>query len=70
MFNKSMRINEILQVEPGTRAIFAQYGMGCLGCMGAEFETLENGARMHGVDLDALLAALNNLSAVHEGSKS
>lgn len=61
MFNKDTRINEILQVAPDAREIFDRFGMGCLGCMGAEMETLENGARMHGIDLQALLEALNEL---------
>jgi hybrid cluster-associated redox disulfide protein len=64
MLKKETRINEILQTVPGAREVFNRFGMGCLSCMGAEMETLENGARMHDVDLAELLAALNRL--LHE----
>lgn len=60
-FTKDMTIIEVLRQHPGARDVLANHGMGCLGCMGATMETLENGARMHGINLDALLADLNHL---------
>ncbi|HBK53025.1 MAG TPA: disulfide oxidoreductase, partial [Syntrophomonas wolfei] len=41
--------------------VFGQFNMGCLGCSGALFETLEQGALAHGIDVDAMLKALNDL---------
>jgi hybrid cluster-associated redox disulfide protein len=35
--------------------------MGCIGCMGAATETIENGAKMHDIDVEALLKELNEL---------
>lgn len=54
-----MCIIEVLETYPETKLVFIHFGMGCLECMGASMETLEDGARMHCVDLDNLLTALN-----------
>ncbi len=34
-------------------------GMGCLGCAASHFENIEQGAMAHGIDIDSLIAALN-----------
>lgn len=60
-FTKDTMIIDVLRTHPQARAIFAAHGMGCIGCMGSEAETIENGARMHGIDVQALLAELNTL---------
>lgn len=56
---KDMGIVEIVEKYPQTAMILMEFGMGCLGCAAARFETLEQGALAHGMDMDALLAALN-----------
>lgn len=56
---KDLSILEVLQAYPEVRPIFIRHGMGCLECMGAMAETIETGARMHGIDLEKLLADLN-----------
>ena len=60
-FDKKMSIIEALNKYPGARAVFIKYGLGCLACMGAMVESIESGARMHGVDPDLLIAELNGL---------
>lgn len=57
--DKSMSIIDIVQKYPQTVEIFRNYGMGCLGCVAARFENLEQGASAHGIDVDALVADLN-----------
>ncbi len=52
---------EALQADPRARDVFAAYGMGCVGCMGVSMESIEDGARMHGIDPEAVLADLNKL---------
>lgn len=61
MITKDMSILDIMQKFPHSQEVFKNYGMGCLSCMGAEQETLEAGARMHGIDLDKLMKSLNDL---------
>jgi hybrid cluster-associated redox disulfide protein len=60
---KEMGILEVVQQYPQTAAIFMEYGMGCLGCAAAHFENIEQGASAHGIDVDALMVALNEAAA-------
>ncbi len=54
-----MPIGEIVQEHPETIPVFMSYGLGCIGCAVAQFETLEEGAMAHGLDVEALLKDLN-----------
>jgi hybrid cluster-associated redox disulfide protein len=58
---RDMSISEIVQKNPETISVFQHYGMGCVGCSAARFENIEQGASVHGIDLEALLAALNKV---------
>ena len=57
---------DALQADPRARDVFAAYGMGCVGCMGVSMESIEDGARMHGIDPEAVLADLNKLLPLEE----
>ncbi len=61
MITKNTPIIEILRTYPQAREIFARHGMGCIGCMGSATETLENGARLHDIDVEALIRELSEL---------
>lgn len=61
MLKAEMRIIDILELYPETKRVFVDYGMECSDCMGAEIETLEKGAQMHGIDLSKLLDSLNRI---------
>ena len=41
-------IIETVQLHPEIIDIFMQYGLGCIGCMAANFETIGQGASAHG----------------------
>lgn len=56
---KDTLISETLQANPKAAEILMSYGMGCLGCPSSQMETLEQAAMIHGIDLEELLAALN-----------
>jgi hybrid cluster-associated redox disulfide protein len=56
---KEMSIREAIELYPQVAPVFVQHGMGCLGCAIASFETIEEGALAHGIDVDALIADLN-----------
>lgn len=56
-------IMEAVQKYPQTAAVFMEFGMGCLGCAAAHFENIGQGAAAHGIDVDALIAALNKAVA-------
>lgn len=56
---KDTTITEAIRICPGSSEIFQSYGMGCFACMAASAETVEEGAEMHGVDLESMLRDLN-----------
>jgi hybrid cluster-associated redox disulfide protein len=61
LITKNTPIIEILRTHPQAREVFSRHGMGCIGCMGSATETLENGARMHDIDVEALIRELSEL---------
>lgn len=61
MIRKDMTIIEVLNQNRNTAAVFQSYGMGCIGCLAASGETVEEAAAVHGIDLDDMLAKLNEV---------
>lgn len=64
---KEMGIMDIVQQYPETLEVFAQYGMGCIGCAAARFENLEAGAKVHGIDIDAMVESMNEIIEKNAG---
>lgn len=58
---KEMTIGEILRKSPEVAPILLEAGMHCLGCPSAQGESLEEAAMVHGIDVDALMSAIENL---------
>ncbi len=56
---KDMTFNEVLRAYPDTVKVLRKFNMQCVGCLGAEAESIEYGAVAHGVDLEILLKDLN-----------
>lgn len=56
---KTDNITEVLQKYPETYEVFAKYGIGCVGCMLAAYETIEQGISAHGIDVDKFMEDLN-----------
>lgn len=56
---KDMTVGQVLKEHPDTIPAFLQNGLMCLGCPGAQMETIEEAAMVHGLDLEKLLSALN-----------
>jgi hybrid cluster-associated redox disulfide protein len=59
MINKRMSIEEVVKKHPESIVIFERHGLGCVGCQAALFESIEQGAEVHGINVDALIADLN-----------
>ncbi len=56
---KKMSFSALLSKYPETIEVFLRYGMHCVGCVAASFETIEQGAKAHGIDPDQLVKDLN-----------
>ncbi len=57
--SKDMAIGQVVEEHPETVSVFMKHGLGCVGCAVARFENIGQGAKAHGIDVDALLADLN-----------
>lgn len=60
---KDMVIGDILDADGGTAVFFFEMGMHCLGCPASRGETVEEACAVHGVDVDALVARINEYLA-------
>lgn len=58
---KEMTIGEILSTNPDVAPVLMEAGMHCLGCPSAQGESLEEAAMVHGIDIDALMKAIDEL---------
>ncbi|MBS3950538.1 MAG: DUF1858 domain-containing protein [Peptococcaceae bacterium] len=54
-----MGIQDVVDKYPQLVPVFFKFGLGCLGCAAARFESIEQGAMAHGIDVDALINDLN-----------
>lgn len=61
-FNKDMTFSQALHTHPEVAQVLRKYNLGCIGCMGAQNESLEQGANAHGLDVNELLKDLNELA--------
>ncbi|MHB8123369.1 MAG: DUF1858 domain-containing protein [Desulfuromonadaceae bacterium] len=55
---KDMTFFELMRAYPESVKVLQKHNLGCVGCMGAQNESLEQGARAHGLDVNALLSDL------------
>lgn len=56
---EKMTFMEVVSKHPETSKIFLKYGMHCIGCPMAMQETIEEGAKSHGMSVEKLLEELN-----------
>lgn len=59
---KDMSLGKIVEKHPKAVEIIMKYGFHCVGCHVAAFETLEQGAKAHGMsdeDLNKMLKEIN-----------
>lgn len=57
---KEMTIGELIKINEAIPAILMREGMHCIGCPSAQMETLAEAAMVHGMDVDVLVARINN----------
>ena len=59
-------ISECLELNPDAAEILLSTGMHCIGCPASQAESLEEAAFVHGIDADALVAAVNEYFSAKE----
>ncbi|MBN1933220.1 MAG: DUF1858 domain-containing protein [Anaerolineae bacterium] len=58
-----MPIGDVVRSYPQTIQVFLRHGLMCVGCAVARFENIRDGATAHGINVDALIADLNQAVA-------
>jgi hybrid cluster-associated redox disulfide protein len=58
---KDTVIEEVLKAHPQAIHVLMRHNMGCVACMGATQESIEQGALMHGIDPEPIVKELNEL---------
>ncbi|MEK7574149.1 MAG: DUF1858 domain-containing protein [Patescibacteria group bacterium] len=61
---KIMTLGEVIEKYPKSVDVFMKYGLHCIGCSVATWETIEQGATAHGIageKMDSLLEELNKI---------
>jgi len=59
MITKDLTIGEVIRIKENAPQILMSFGMGCVGCPSSQAETIEDAAKVHGLNLEELLEALN-----------
>src|SRR5579862_8259925 len=52
-------ISELVAALPIAAEVLTQFGLGCSGCGVSKYETIEQGAKAHGLRVEPILAALS-----------
>jgi len=60
---KEMTIEEVVTQYPETMMVFMRHGLHCVGCHVSAYESIEEGALAHGINVDALVSDLNKVTA-------
>ena len=60
---KDMTFFELMRTYPKSVEVLRKHNLGCVGCMGAQNESLEQGCTAHGLDVNELLKDLNKAVA-------
>jgi len=59
---KDMTLGEVVNKYPDAAQIMLKYGLHCIGCHVASFETIEQGCKSHGMDdkqIEKMLKEIN-----------
>lgn len=56
---KEMTFFEVMEKNPEIGLILMEKGLMCGGCAMAQFETIEEGCLLHGIDVNKLIMELN-----------
>lgn len=59
--SKDMTFFELMRTYPDSIAVLRKHNLGCVGCMGAQNESLEQGCNAHGIKVNELLDDLNKV---------
>lgn len=59
---KEMTVGKVVREYPESIEVLMSFGMGCVGCPSAQAETIEEASKVHGIDVEKLIKALNEVA--------
>ena len=65
---KKSPIMKAIEKHPEIIPILLGYGLHCVGCSFSQFDTIENGAKLHGMSKENLKMMLKDVNAVISSS--
>jgi len=69
--DKSMILGDIVKKYPKAAVIMMEYGLHCIGCHVASWESIEQGASGHGLDSDEIDRMVDDINkAINETGKT
>lgn len=63
IITKETTIGEALQIYPGSAEIMLDYGPHCIGCHVNPYESIEDGAKSHGMDDSTVQKIISDLAS-------
>ncbi len=66
---KDMLVMDIIEKYPEVTPILMGYGLHCVGCSFSSHDTLESGARLHGMDDEIIEMMLRDVNLIIEKFK-
>ena len=64
LITKDMPIMELVEKYPNIVPILMGYGLHCVGCSFSQLDTLENGAKIHGMDNESFEMMLKDVNTI------
>ena len=58
---KDMTFAAVMRMHPDVVKVLGKYNLGCIGCMGAQNESLGQGCAAHGIKVEDILTDINAL---------
>ncbi len=61
---KDHNLAEMIQKHPKTAEVLLDYGLHCVGCVASSYDSVEEGARIHGFsdeEIDEMLDRINEV---------
>ena len=61
MIKKDMSIADVIKKHPETIPVLQSSGLGCIGCIAAGGESIEQGLNAHGLNADKVIDEMNKV---------
>ena len=66
---KDILVNELIEKHPEVATVLMGYGLHCVGCHFSDLDTLEAGAKLHGIDDKTISMMIKDVNTLINKSK-